>query len=120
MVENVKTQAIIHIMNNKNIKSVSFGCRLNALESEKIKKMLEPHVCGAVLVNTCAVTAEAERQSGQAVRKIARENPTAHIFVTGCAATRNPELFRNIPNCTVIHNADKMKLESYMEDNVYE
>lgn len=118
MVENVKTQAIIHIMNNKNIKSVSFGCRLNALESEKIKKMLGPHVCGAVLVNTCAVTAEAERQSGQAVRKIARENPTAHIFVTGCAATRNPDLFRNIPNCTVIHNTDKMKPESYLGENI--
>ena len=118
MVENVKTQAIIHIMNNKNNKSVSIGSRLNALESEKIQKMLEPHVCGAVLVNTCAVTAEAERQSGQAVRKIARENPTAHIFVTGCAATRNPDLFRNIPNCTVIHNTDKMKPESYLGENI--
>lgn len=103
---------------NNEIKTLSFGCRLNALESEKIQKILKPHVCGAVLVNTCAVTAEAERQSGQAVRKIARDNPDAHIFVTGCAATRNPDLFRNIPNCTVIHNADKMKPESYMGDNI--
>ena len=118
MVENVKTQAIIHIMNNKNIKSVSFGCRLNALESEKIQKMLSNHINSAIVVNTCAVTAEAERQSGQAVRKIARENPGVQIFVTGCAATRNPELFRNIPKCTVIHNADKMKLESYIGKSV--
>ncbi|MFQ6730252.1 MAG: MiaB/RimO family radical SAM methylthiotransferase [Alphaproteobacteria bacterium] len=103
--------------NNKNIKSVSFGCRLNALESEKIKNMLAEHIKTAVLVNTCAVTAEAERQSGQAVRKIARENPNVQLFVTGCAATRNPDLFRNIPNTTVIHNQDKMKIGSYLNDN---
>ena len=72
-----------------NIKTLSFGCRLNALESEKIQKMLESHINCAIVVNTCAVTAEAERQSGQAVRRIARENPNAPIFVTGCAATRN-------------------------------
>lgn len=103
-------------MDNKNIKSVSFGCRLNALESEKIQKMLSNHINSAIVVNTCAVTAEAERQSGQAVRKIARENPGVQIFVTGCAATRNPKLFLDIPNCTVIHNADKMKADSYMEN----
>ena len=103
---------------NNEIKTLSFGCRLNALESEKIQKMLSNHINSAIVVNTCAVTAEAERQSGQAVRKIARENPGIQIFVTGCAATRNPELFRNIPNCTVIHNADKMKPESYMGDNI--
>ena len=50
-----------------NIKTLSFGCRLNALESEKIKNMLEPHIETAIVVNTCAVTAEAERQSGQAL-----------------------------------------------------
>ncbi len=105
-------------MDNKNIKSVSFGCRLNALESEKIQKMLSNHINSAIVVNTCAVTAEAERQSGQAVRKIARENPGVQIFVTGCAATRNPKLFLDIPNCTVIHNADKMKADSYMENAV--
>ena len=105
-------------MDNKNIKSVSFGCRLNALESEKIQKMLSNHINSAIVVNTCAVTAEAERQSGQAVRKIARENPGVQIFVTGCAATRNPKLFLDIPNCTVIHNADKMKADSYMGNAV--
>lgn len=103
--------------NKRNIKSVSFGCRLNALESEKIKNMLSKHIETAIVVNTCAVTAEAERQSGQAVRKIARENPNVQLFVTGCAATRNPELFNNIPNTTVIHNQDKMKIGSYVTDN---
>ena len=97
-----------------NIKTLSFGCRLNALESEKIKNMLGLHMDVAIVVNTCAVTAEAERQSGQAVRRIARENPNAPLFITGCAATRNPELFATIPNTVVISNADKMKLDSYL------
>ena len=97
-----------------NIKTLSFGCRLNALESEKIKNMLGQHMDVAIVVNTCAVTAEAERQSGQAVRRIARENPNAPLFITGCASTRNPGLFTDIPNTTVIANADKMKLDSYL------
>ena len=96
-----------------NIKTLSFGCRLNALESEKIQNMLSPHVNTAIVINTCAVTAEAERQSGQAVRRIARENPNVPLFVTGCAATRNPELFTKIPNTVVVSNANKMKLDSY-------
>lgn len=104
--------------NKNNIKTLSFGCRLNALESEKIKNMLTPHVDTAIIVNTCAVTAEAERQSGQAVRRIARENPNAPIFVTGCAATRNPELFTNITNTVVVHNQDKLNLGAYIPNNV--
>ena len=97
-----------------NIKTLSFGCRLNALESEKIQNMLESRVCAAIVINTCAVTAEAERQSGQAVRRIARENPNAPLFVTGCAATRNPDLFTKIPNTVVIANANKMDVGAYM------
>ena len=100
-----------------NIQSVSFGCRLNALESEKITNMLNNHINSAVVINTCAVTAEAERQSGQAVRRIARENPNIQLFVTGCAATRNPKLFADIPNATVIHNANKMKIDAYLYGN---
>ena len=97
-----------------NIKTLSFGCRLNALEAEKIQKMLSRHMDAAIVVNTCAVTHEAERQSAQAIRKLGRENPNAPIFVTGCAATRNPELFAAIPNVTVIHNRDKMSLDAYL------
>ncbi len=97
-----------------NIKTLSFGCRLNALESEKIQKLLAPHLNCAIVVNTCAVTAEAERQSGQAVRRIARENPNAPIFVTGCAGTRNPELFSEIPNTAVVHNREKLNLGAYI------
>ncbi len=105
-------------MQEENIKTLSFGCRLNALESEKIAKMLRGHISGAIVVNTCGVTAEGERQSAQAVRKIARENPAVPIFVTGCAATRNPELFSKIPHVIVIPNTDKLNLDAYMGHDV--
>ena len=97
-----------------NIKTLSFGCRLNALECEKITEMLDGVVDTAILVNTCAVTGEAERQSAQTVRKLSRENPNVLIFVTGCGATRNPKLFAKIPHVLVIDNKDKMQLASYV------
>lgn len=98
-----------------NIKTLSFGCRLNALECEKISHMLAGIVDTAIIVNTCSVTGEAERQCAQTVRKLSRENKNAVIFVTGCGATRNPGLFKNIPHTLVIDNADKMKLSSYVD-----
>lgn len=101
-------------MQAENIKTLSFGCRLNALEAEKIKNMLAATIKTAIVVNTCAVTAEAERQSGQAIRRLSRENPDAPIFVTGCAATRNPGLFAEIPNAIVIPNGDKMRIDAYL------
>lgn len=97
-----------------NIKTLSFGCRLNALESEKIAKKLATITDSAILVNTCSVTGEAERQSAQTVRKLSRENPNAVIFVTGCGATRNPGLFAKIPHVLVIDNADKMDISKYL------
>ena len=96
-----------------SIKTLTFGCRLNALESEKIQKMLSPVIDTAIVVNTCAVTGEAERQSGQAVRKIVRENPDAPVFVTGCAVNRNPGLFSDIPNTMVVDNLVKTNLSAY-------
>lgn len=102
-------------MQEENIKSLSFGCRLNALECEKIKNVLAPHVDTAIIVNSCSVTAEAERQSAQSVRRISRENPNVPIFVTGCGATRNPELFEKIPNTVVISNANKLNPQSYID-----
>ena len=66
---------------------VTFGCRLNAYESEVIRK--QATTAGAediVIVNTCAVTKEAERQARQAIRRIRRRRPEAQIVVTGCAA----------------------------------
>ena len=98
-----------------SIKTLSFGCRLNALESEKIQNMLKNVVDTAIVVNTCAVTGEAERQSGQSVRRTARENPNTPIFVTGCAATRNPELFSDIPNVMVVDNFQKRNINAYTD-----
>ena len=100
--------------NKNNIQTVIFGCRLNSLEAAKIQNILCPVIKSAILVNTCAVTGEAERQCGQAVRRLARENPDTPIFVTGCAATRNPGLFAKIPNTFVIDNRDKMRVEAYI------
>ena len=100
-------------MQAKNIKKLSFGCRLNTLEAEKIQLMLASVFDAAIIVNTCAVTAEAERQSAQAIRRLSRENPNAPIFVTGCAATRNPGIFTEIPNTVIVDNKDKMNLDAY-------
>ena len=97
-----------------SIKTLSFGCRLNAVECEKISAMLSGVIENAILVNTCSVTAEAERQCAQTVRKLSRENPNAVIFVTGCGATRNPKLFSSISRVFVIDNADKMDLPVYI------
>jgi threonylcarbamoyladenosine tRNA methylthiotransferase MtaB len=68
----------------------------------------------AVIVNTCAVTAEAVRQARQAIRKVRRERPTASIIVTGCAAQIDPASFASMPEVTrVIGNAEKMKAETF-------
>ena len=102
-------------MQKMNIRTLSFGCRLNSLECEKISQMLSGVVDCAFVVNTCSVTAEAERQCAQTVRKLSRENPNAIIFVTGCGATRNRALFESVPHAFVIDNADKMNLSSYID-----
>lgn len=104
---------MLKIKKKMNIKTLSFGCRLNAVECEKISAMLQGVIDTAILVNTCSVTGEAERQCGQTVRRLSRENPNAIIFVTGCGATRNPKLFESIPNTFVIDNANKMNLDVY-------
>jgi len=98
-----------------DIKFISLGCRLNALEAEKIKEMLTKAGCErAIIVNTCTVTGEAERQSKQAIRKLARENPDMPLFVTGCAATRAPEDFTALAGVTkVVVNKDKMDISAY-------
>lgn len=108
------TYEVSKIKKKMNIKTLSFGCRLNVLECEKISAMLSTVVNEAILVNTCSVTGEAERQCAQTVRKLSRENPNAVIFVTGCGATRNPKLFESVPGAFVIDNSDKMKLQAYI------
>ncbi|MPZ38180.1 MAG: tRNA (N(6)-L-threonylcarbamoyladenosine(37)-C(2))-methylthiotransferase MtaB [Rhizobiales bacterium] len=89
---------------------VTFGCRLNAYESEVIRRNADAAgIDQTVIVNTCAVTAEAVRQAKQAIRKIARERPAARIVVTGCAAQIEPDAFVDLPNVgRVIGNEEKV------------
>ena len=69
------------------VETLTFGCRLNAYESEVMKSAAEKAgLDGAIIVNTCAVTAEAVRQAKQAIRKARRDHPDARLIVTGCAA----------------------------------
>jgi threonylcarbamoyladenosine tRNA methylthiotransferase MtaB len=92
---------------------VTFGCRLNAYESEVIRR--EAGAAGladAVVVNTCAVTAEAVRQARQAIRKRKREQPDARIVVTGCAAQTEPQTFAAMPEVAlVLGNAEKLSAD---------
>ncbi|MEI6987236.1 MAG: tRNA (N(6)-L-threonylcarbamoyladenosine(37)-C(2))-methylthiotransferase MtaB [Rhodospirillaceae bacterium] len=97
-------------MSGEGVQVISFGCRLNAYESEVMRGHAVAAGLGrAVLVNTCAVTAEAERQARQAIRKARRENPNARIIVTGCAAQLNPGRFAAMPEVDqVLGNIEKL------------
>lgn len=76
---------------------VTFGCRLNTYESEVMRTHARAAgLSDVVIVNTCAVTSEAERQARQTIRKLRRERPGAKIVVTGCAAQVNPDGFANM------------------------
>ena len=89
---------------------VTFGCRLNTFESEAIRRLAAAAgLTEAVIVNTCAVTTEAERQARQAIRKARREHPEAPVIVTGCAAQVNAGAFAAMPEAdAVIGNAEKL------------
>ncbi|MSO91853.1 MAG: tRNA (N(6)-L-threonylcarbamoyladenosine(37)-C(2))-methylthiotransferase MtaB [Rhodospirillales bacterium] len=88
---------------------LTFGCRLNAFESEVIRERAGGRLDGTIVVNTCAVTAEAERQARQAIRRARRENPRARIIVTGCAAQLDPARFAAMPEVDrVVGNLEKL------------
>ena len=91
----------------------TLGCRLNAYETEAMRELAAAAgLDGAVVVNTCAVTAEAVRKAKQEIRRLARENPGAAVIVTGCAAQTEPETFAAMPEVTrVIGNHEKMQAE---------
>ena len=97
------------------VETLTFGCRLNAYESEVMKAEAEKSgLSRALIVNTCAVTEEAVRQARQAIRKARRDDPTRQIIVTGCAAQTEARRFAEMAEVDlVIGNADKMKAESY-------
>ncbi len=96
---------------------VTFGCRLNAYESEAIRlRAGEAQLQGAVVVNTCAVTAEAVRQSRQTIRKLKRENPRVRILVTGCAAQVQPQTYAAMAEVdAVLGNAEKLTAQAYAD-----
>jgi threonylcarbamoyladenosine tRNA methylthiotransferase MtaB len=92
---------------------ITFGCRLNTYESEVIRRQAQ--AAGApdtVVFNTCAVTAEAVRQSRQAIRRLKRERPAARIVVTGCAAQTEPKTFADMPEVAlVLGNEEKLSAQ---------
>ncbi|MDF9304071.1 tRNA (N(6)-L-threonylcarbamoyladenosine(37)-C(2))-methylthiotransferase MtaB [Tritonibacter mobilis] len=96
-------------------KFTTLGCRLNAYETEAMKELSrQAGLEGAVVVNTCAVTAEAVRKARQEIRKLRRDHPDAPIIVTGCAAQTEPETFAAMSEVTqVIGNTEKMQPETW-------
>jgi threonylcarbamoyladenosine tRNA methylthiotransferase MtaB len=95
---------------------VTLGCRLNIAESEAIRRAAAG-LDDAVVVNTCAVTAEAVRQARQTIRRIKREQPEARIVVTGCAAQVEPQAFAAMPEVArVLGNAEKLDPRSWDDD----
>jgi threonylcarbamoyladenosine tRNA methylthiotransferase MtaB len=93
----------------------TLGCRLNAYETEAMKELSqEAGISNAVIVNTCAVTAEAVRKARQEIRKLRRENPKATLIVTGCAAQTEPETFAQMAEVArVIGNTEKMQPDTW-------
>ena len=96
----------------KNV--ITFGCRLNNLESELIDQQLKQHSIdkNVFIFNTCAVTSEAERKARQSIRKIKKENPNAKIVVTGCSAQIDAKKWLQMDEVSnVIGNSEKTKKE---------
>ncbi len=96
-------------------KIITFGCRLNSYESEVMRGHAKAAgMTDAIIINTCAVTAEAERQARQTIRRARRENPNAQVIVTGCAAQISPEAYAEMPEVDrVLGNEEKLKAESF-------
>jgi len=99
------------------VEVLTFGCRLNAYESEAIKaRAAEAQLRDTLVVNTCAVTEEAVRQSRQAIRKSKREHPNRRIIVTGCAAQIAPERYAAMPEVDqVLGNQEKLTAGAYAD-----
>ncbi len=97
---------------NKEPELITFGCRLNTYESEVMRDHAKnAGLENAIIVNTCAVTKEAERQARQTIRRTAKKNPNAKIIVTGCSAQINPEIYAKIEGVTSVIGND-VKLEA--------
>ena len=97
---------------------ITFGCRLNFYESEVIKNNLrKAQLEDVIVIHSCAVTNEAERQVRSKIRKLYNSNANVKIIVAGCAAQLNPDLYINMPGVIkVLGNQDKLKYESYVTE----
>ena len=93
----------------------TLGCRLNAYETEAMKELsAAAGIENAVVVNTCAVTAEAVRKARQEIRKLRRAHPDAKLIVTGCAAQTEPQTFAEMGEVDlVIGNTEKMQASTW-------
>ncbi len=100
----------------KEPRVVSLGCRLNTYEGEVMRAHArDAGLDDAIIVNTCAVTKEAERQGLQTLRRLRRENPAAHIVAAGCAVQLDPARYAAMPEVNrVLGNEHKMKAESFL------
>ena len=98
---------------------ITLGCRLNTLESEIIRSYKsEKSLDNTIIINTCAVTAEAERNARQTIRRLHRENPKNRIVVTGCAAQLNPESFASLKGVDrVVGNTEKMNFSQLFAED---
>ncbi|MCJ2079957.1 tRNA (N(6)-L-threonylcarbamoyladenosine(37)-C(2))-methylthiotransferase MtaB [Methylobacterium sp. J-090] len=97
------------------VETLTFGCRLNTVEAEVMRGHAEPHAEGdLVIVNTCAVTAEAGRQARKAIRRLARDRPAARIVVTGCGAQVETDLYAAMPEVArLVGNDAKTREETW-------
>ncbi len=102
----------------QDVEVLTFGCRLNLVESEAMRRAALAHGRrNLVIINSCAVTAEATRQARQTIRRVKRERPGAEIIVTGCAAEIDPAQFAAMPEVAlVIGNAEKTNPASWKDD----
>ena len=102
------------------VETITLGCRLNAAESDALAASLRlakptDDARATIIINSCAVTNEAVRQTRQAIRRARKDNPGAHVVVTGCAAQTDPEMFRAMDEVTaVVGNAEKGNIANFM------
>ncbi|MBV9531173.1 MAG: tRNA (N(6)-L-threonylcarbamoyladenosine(37)-C(2))-methylthiotransferase MtaB, partial [Bradyrhizobium sp.] len=99
------------------IEVITFGCRLNAFESEVIAREAErAGLSDTIVINSCAVTNEAVAQARQSIRRLKRQRPALRIVVTGCAAQTQPQIFAAMAEVDrVIGNDDKMRSEAWRD-----
>lgn len=100
------------------VEVITFGCRINSYESEVLKEKLA-NIEDTIIINTCAVTSEAERQCRQMVRKLRKENPHAKIIVTGCSAQINPQKLSQMEEVDlVLGNKEKKDILKYISSPI--